>query len=86
MSDGCIRITRERQGFSVTVDDPEIQAANDKARGSDGPYSWKDPSTDFDFETKDQVLAFLEAAIDKALPADTYSSAFDKIAKEAMQA
>lgn len=86
MSYSCIRIERERGGFSVRVTDPEIVAANRANSKSDGPSDWTDPDVEFPFETKEQVLAFLDKAMDKALPADEYSSAFDKIAKEAMKA
>lgn len=86
MGYNCIRIEREREGFEVTCTDPKIEAAN-RARDGDGEKSprvpWQDPQVEFNFETKAQVLAFLEKAIDIALPADEYSSAFDKIAKEA---
>ena len=86
MGYNCIRIERERGGFTVRVTDPEIVESNRKGSKSDGPSDWTDPDVEFPFETKEQVLAFLDQAIDKALPADTYSSAFDKIAKEAMKA
>lgn len=80
----CIRIEREREGFEVTCTDPAIEAAN-RARDSEkSPTApWKDPQVEFIFETKAQVLAFIEKAMDIALPKDEYSSAFDKLAKEA---
>lgn len=83
----CIRIERDRDGFSVTVNDPEIEAANNKRNSKDdGPYTpWQDPSQEYNFETKEQVLAFIEKAMDIALPTDTYSSAFDKLAKQAKE-
>lgn len=83
----CIRIERERNGFSVKATDPEIEKANAARRGKDydGPSEWKDPNVEFSFDTKEQVIAFVEKAIDIALPADEYSSAFDKIAKEALK-
>lgn len=77
---GCIRIERERGGYSVSATDPEIQKKNQSSKGDD----WTDPNAEYQFETKEQVLAFLEKAIDIALPEDDYSSAFDKLAKEAM--
>ena len=85
---GCIRIERERGGFSVSVTDPEIQKRNDARNGKDydGPSEWTGPNVEYPFETNEQVLTFLTKAIDIALPADDYSSAFDKIAKEATEA
>ena len=81
-----IRIERERQGFCVRATDPKIEAANsarDRGKG-DVVAPWKDPNVEFKFDTKAQVLAFVDKAIDIALPADEYSTAFDKAAKEAM--
>lgn len=79
----CIRIERERTSFSVTVTDPEIQKKNDASRNKDGPGDWTDPQVEYTFETKQAVLTFLDKAMDIALPEDDYSSAFDKLAKEA---
>lgn len=85
MSYNCIRIERERNGYSVHATDPAIEKANRERDKSDGPSApWKDPHVEFSFDTKDQVLKFVEKAMDIALPADEYSSAFDKLAKEAM--
>jgi hypothetical protein len=88
MGYNCIRIEREREGFEVRCTDPAIQKQNE-SRKSSGPSEpsepWKDPEVEFTFTTKEQVLKFLEGAMDIALPADTYSSTFDKLAKEAMK-
>ena len=82
----CIRIERERDGFEVTCTDPAIVKANQaRDTAGDGPRDpWRDPNVEFMFDTKEQVLKFLEKAMDIALPADTYTTAFDKIAKEVM--
>lgn len=85
MGYNCIRIERERSGFCVHATDPAIEKANREQSRKDGPTEWKDPSVEFSFETKAQVLAFVEKAMDIALPADEYSSAFDNLAKEAMK-
>ena len=86
MSYDCIRIKRERGAFEVEVTDPEIAKANrersNSGKGDCVPCEWKDPNVEYTFETKEQVLKFLEKAMDIALPADEYSSAFDKLAKE----
>lgn len=78
-----IRIERERSSFVVTVCDPEIVKSNRSSDRSDSPAPWKDPNVEYKFETKETTLAFLEKAMDIALPPDTYTSAFDKLAKEA---
>lgn len=91
MSYDCIRIERERDGYEVTCTDPAIRAANEKRNNtkmSDGPRCdtpWQDPNVEFTFENKAQVLAFLDKAMDIALPADSYTSSFDKLAKEVMK-
>lgn len=87
MGYNCIRIERERDGFEVTCTDPAIQKQNEaRNKSGDGPCEpWKDPNVEFTFQTKEQVLKFLESAMDIALPADEYTSAFDKLAKEAMK-
>lgn len=77
MPDGSIRISRERDSYCVCLTDPEIAKQN---QNSDSSY--QDPYVEYTFDTKEQVLAFIEKAIDIALPKDDYSSAFDKIAKE----
>lgn len=81
----CIRIERERSGFCVHVTDPEIVKSNRESdRGSGSRVSeWKDPHVEFKFDTKAQALKFVESAMDIALPEDEYSTAFDKLAKEA---
>lgn len=75
---GCIRINRDRTGFNVSVRDPELDKANQSSKGS-----WQDPDVEYNFKDKAAVIAFLTSAIDIALPEDTYSSAFDKLAEEA---
>lgn len=84
MGYNCIRINRERNGYSVHATDPEIEKQNNMREGKGGSdRPWKDPHVEFQFDTKEQVLKFVEKAMDIALPEDEYSSAFDKIAKEA---
>jgi len=83
-----IRIERERNGYEVSCTDPAIQKANEarnKSGATDCCEPWQDPEVEFSFDTKEQVLKFLESAMDVALPADTYTSEFDKLAKEAMK-
>ncbi len=85
MGYNCIRIERERTGYTVHATDPAIEKQNqERDESKNRTYiPWKDPQVEFKFDTKEQVLKFVERAMDIALPADTYSSAFDKIAKEA---
>lgn len=84
MSYDSIRIERERSGYRVCVTDPDILKANREAdKAKDSNYSWLNPNVEFEFETKAQVLKFVESAMDIALPAEDYSTAFDKFAKQA---
>ncbi len=84
MGYNSIRIERERGGFKVCATDPAIEKRNRERDSKDGPSGpWVDPNAEFIFETKEQTLKFVESAMDIALPADDYTSAFDKLAKEA---
>lgn len=80
MSEYRITIERNRNGFEVSVCDPEIIKSNHKNRGEG--VSWKSPYSEYQFAKKDQVLKFVEKVFDKALPEDEYAAAFDKAAKE----
>jgi len=80
MADGRITIEREGTGFEVTIEDPEIRQSN---REGDG--SWEDPTCEYNFETWEQVCAFLDKVYEKALPESEYNRAFDKAAKEVMK-
>lgn len=74
MSDYCVRIECLQNGFEVELKDPGIVKANAK-KGVSTP--WRDPWVSFAFTTSEEVLAFLKANLDKALPGDEYSSSFD---------
>lgn len=74
----CVRIERAANGYTVSADDPKIVAANKKRDNSKGPYEpYQDPSKEYVFKTMKEVTTFLEKNLDKALPADEYSSSFD---------
>lgn len=77
-----VRLERQGAGYQVHVTDPEIENAN----RADSKLPWKDPVSEYNFETWDQVKTFLDKIIDKALPADEFSRAFDKAAKETLSA
>lgn len=79
-----IRIERDRTKFCVSVTDPEIVKKNRARDKVDGPSDpWQDPNVEYTFDDVPSLLKFIEKAVDIALPADTYVSAFDKLAKEA---
>jgi hypothetical protein len=86
VSYNSIRIERDRNKFTVRATDPAIEKANnERSRNTAGDRvgEWKDPHVEYSFDTKDQVITFITSAIDIALPKDEYSTAFDKLAKEA---
>jgi len=72
MSDGCCRIEKAVNGYTVCLQDPKIREANGKANSK-----WKDPNREYVFRTVKEVMTFLEKNLDKALVADEYSSSFD---------
>lgn len=82
MSYNSIRIERDRNKFTVRATDPAIEKAN-RERKDDAP--WQESSVEYSFDTKEQVIAFITSAMDIALPTDEYTSAFDKLAKEALK-
>jgi len=73
MAEGCVRIERIENGYTVCADDPKIRKAN---KGS-GP--WRDPAKEYSFDTIEKVLKFLEKNLDKALPKSEYSDTFDAL-------
>lgn len=86
MYDDCtIRITRLQNGYTVSMTDPAIVEQNKKRNDAkDGccGVAWQDPDVKYAFTKKQEVLDFISANIDKALPDDEYASSFDKALKE----
>lgn len=68
-----ICICKESNGFTVEMQDPDIQKQNQKGKGP-----WRNPKRTYVFKSSEEVLAFLKANLDKALPDDEYESAFDE--------
>lgn len=71
-----ICIERDGDGYEVCVTNPDTIKSNQ----GDGP--WQDPMEEYDFDTWDEVKAFLDKIVDKALPASEFNQAFAKAAKE----
>lgn len=77
--DGCVRIERASNGYTVCVTDPKIVAANRKRDSSKGDYTpYKNPQREYIFDDIKKVLSFLEKNLNKALPVDDYTSSFDE--------
>ena len=80
MNESNIRIGLTGSGFEIEVLDPTIDAANSKAKSS-----YKNPWVTYAFTTKDQVLEFVEDALDIVKPRRSdQSTAFDAAFKEAI--
>lgn len=70
----CVKIEKAQNGYEVEVTDPKIVAAN---RKDDMKGPWRDPCVSYVFKTVDEVLEFLKKNLDKALPADEFTTSFD---------
>lgn len=80
MPDFRVCIERMQNGYEVSLSDPKIVKANN-TRDKNGYTPYRDPIVEYAFKDVDEVLAFLKENLDKALPANTFSSAFDAAAK-----
>lgn len=79
-----VRIGRAANGYTVSMRDPKIEAANrkrDTSRVVSGPYI--DPEKEYVFTDIKAVMTFLTANLDKALPKVDYESSFDLASTEA---
>jgi hypothetical protein len=75
MSEYCCKIERAKNGFTVEMRDPKIVAENSKPTKGIGRY--RDPNVEYVFKDVKSVLKFLETNLEKAMPMDEFSSAFD---------
>lgn len=80
MGECIVKIEKMKNGFEVEMTDPEIVKANRKPSKGNSPMPYKDPNVAYVFKTSEEVLAFLKANLDKAIPADDYESSFDEAA------
>lgn len=71
MGDSIVRIEKLNNGYEVEIRDQKQAAKN----GKPGPYH--DPWCSYAFKTTVEVCKFLEKNLDKAVPADDFSSSFD---------
>lgn len=77
--DSCVRIERLANGYTVTLKDPAIVAANNKSnRSSNSPYTYRDPERCYTFDSVAKVTKFITDNLDKALPAQADEDSFDK--------
>ena len=79
MDDCRITISRLANGWSVRMTDPKIVEVNRKRDSSKGPYTpYRDPEVTMAFDTPKDVLKFLTANLEKALPTDEFETSFIK--------
>lgn len=76
MDECVIRIGFTNNGFEVEALDPKIVDENDKPK-----TNWKDPWVCYSFATKEQVMEFVEDAMDivkqrRTKPNTTFEAAF----------
>lgn len=71
--DFSVRIERVENGYSVSMRDPKIVAANAKAEVKRSGQ-WRDPNRTYVFTEKEDMTEFLMENLDKALPTDTDKS------------
>lgn len=79
--DTVLRIEKLENGYEVEICDPEIQAANQKPK-----TAWKDPWKGYACTDVAQVVALIEAHLDKLKPppgaSEEYAAAFNEANKE----
>lgn len=73
-----VRIERMENGYEVEVQDPAIVKQNAGYDKKGNRNSWKNPSRSYGFKSVEEVTAFLEKNLDKALPQDDYTASFDE--------
>lgn len=85
ISSCSIRIEKIANGYTVSMDDPEIVKAN-RARDMSkaGSKPWRDPNVKHAFKDDASVIAFISKNIGKMLPSggDEYASSFDAAVAE----
>lgn len=73
-----VRIERAENGYTVSMTDPKLEAANRKRSTKGDVYApYVDPQKEYVFTDLKAVMAFLTANLDKALPKVDYDSAFE---------
>lgn len=78
MGECIVKIEKLANGYEVEMTDPEIVKKN-RSSGNK-PTPWKDPQVAYAFKSVDEVIKFLSANLEKAIPMDEYESSFDEAA------
>lgn len=80
MSECVVKIEKLANGYEVEMTDPEIVKANQSPSKKGEIGTWKDPKVAYAFKSVDEVINFLRANLDKAMPMDEYETSFDEAA------
>lgn len=75
-----VKIERAKNGYEVEMCDPKIKEKNESQKGVGSEY--RDPYVSFVFKTVDEVMAFLEENLEKAVPMDDFETSFNEAVKE----
>lgn len=80
---GCVRIARAENGYTVSMRDPKIVAANAKRELSNkSTMPWMDPNKEYVFADFATMSDFLEKNLDKALPKPSFEASFDALSDD----
>lgn len=80
MGECVIKIERLNNGWEVEMTDPEIVKQNQKPSKGNSYTPYKDPKVAYAFKKKEEVVKFISANLEKAMPMDEYESSFDEAA------
>lgn len=80
-SEGCVRIDRFDNGFTVEIKDPAIVKYNALPYDEKKSRPYREPWKSYVFTTADEVIVFLKANLKKAIAdrkeKDDFGTAFD---------
>lgn len=82
MGECVVRIERLANGYEVELKDPKIVEQNNKPSKGGSLGAYKDPHVAYAFKTVEEVIAFLQKNLDKAMPMDDYATSFEEAAQE----
>lgn len=78
MGDVSCTIERKKNGYTIRMKDPKIvKANNQRPVGSKSYTPYRDPWVEYVFTEMKDVVKFLEANLETALPEDDYTTSFD---------
>lgn len=82
MGECSCTIERKKNGYTVRMKDPKIAKANMARDDKKGYTPYRDPWVEYVFTDMKDVVKFLEANLETALPEDDYTTSFDAAISE----